>query len=265
VALLLTYLKFSNNMLTKRIIPCLDIKDGRTVKGTNFVDLRDAGDPVELGALYAKQGADELVFLDITATVEKRKTLRELVNRIAHHVNIPFTVGGGISSVEDVSALLQNGADKISVNTAAFKNPQLINDLAKEFGSQCVVLAIDTKKEEDGEWYVYLNGGRTKTDKKCVDWAREAVDLGVGEILLTSMNHDGTKQGFALDITRTLATQLPVPVIASGGGGTMEHFTDVFENAYADAALAASIFHFKEIAIPDLKSYLKGKNINVRI
>lgn len=252
-------------MLTKRIIPCLDIKDGRTVKGTNFVDLRDAGDPVELGALYAKQGADELVFLDITATVEKRKTLRELVNRIAHHVNIPFTVGGGISSVEDVSALLQNGADKISVNTAAFKNPQLINDLAKEFGSQCVVLAIDTKKEEDGEWYVYLNGGRTKTDKKCVDWAREAVDLGVGEILLTSMNHDGTKQGFALDITRTLATQLPVPVIASGGGGTMEHFTDVFENAYADAALAASIFHFKEIAIPDLKSYLKGKNINVRI
>ncbi|MDH7461241.1 imidazole glycerol phosphate synthase subunit HisF [Chitinophagaceae bacterium 26-R-25] len=252
-------------MLTKRIIPCLDIKDGRTVKGTNFVDLRDAGDPVELGALYAKQGADELVFLDITATVEKRKTLRELVNRIAHHVNIPFTVGGGISSLEDVSALLQNGADKISVNTAAFKNPQLINDLAKEFGSQCVVLAIDTKKEEDGEWYVYLNGGRTKTDKKCVDWAKEAVDLGAGEILLTSMNHDGTKQGFALDITRTLATQLPVPVIASGGGGTMAHFTDVFENAYADAALAASIFHFKEIAIPDLKSYLKEMNINVRI
>lgn len=252
-------------MLTKRIIPCLDIKDGRTVKGTNFVDLRDAGDPVELGALYAKEGADELVFLDITATVEKRKTLRELVNRIAHHVNIPFTVGGGISSVEDVSALLQNGADKISVNTAAFKKPQLINELAKEFGSQCVVLAIDTKKEEDGEWYVYLNGGRTKTEKKCVDWAKEAVDLGAGEILLTSMNHDGTKQGFALDITRTLATQLPVPVIASGGGGTMEHFTDVFENAYADAALAASIFHFKEIAIPDLKSYLKEKNINVRL
>jgi cyclase len=252
-------------MLTKRIIPCLDIKDGRTVKGTNFVDLRDAGDPVELGALYAKEGADELVFLDITATVEKRKTLRELVNRIAHHVNIPFTVGGGISSVEDVSALLQNGADKISVNTAAFKNPQLINDLAKEFGSQCVVLAIDTKKEEDGEWYVYLNGGRTKTDKKCVDWAKEAVGLGAGEILLTSMNHDGTKQGFALDITRTLATQLPVPVIASGGGGTMVHFTDVFENAYADAALAASIFHFKEIAIPDLKSYLKQQKINVRL
>lgn len=251
-------------MLCKRIIPCLDIKDGRTVKGTNFVNLRDAGDPVELGALYAQQGADELVFLDITATVEKRKTLRELVNRIAHHINIPFTVGGGISSVEDVSALLQNGADKISVNTAAFKNPQLINDLSKEFGSQCVVLAIDTRKEEDGEWYVYLNGGRTKTEARCFDWAKQAVDLGAGEILLTSMNHDGTKAGFALDITRTLATQLPVPVIASGGGGTMEHFVDVFEQAQADAALAASIFHFKEIAIPDLKGYLQGKNINIR-
>src|SRR6478752_2547850 len=208
-------------MLAKRIIPCLDIKDGRTVKGVNFESLRDAGDPVELGALYAQQGADELVFLDITATVEKRKTLRELVNRIAHHVNIPFTVGGGISSVEDVSALLQNGADKISVNTAAFKNPQLINDLAKEFGSQCVVLAIDTKLEADGEWYVYLNGGRTKTNVRCIDWARKAVDLGAGEILLTSMNHDGTKSGFALSITKDLATSLPVPVIASGGGGTM--------------------------------------------
>jgi cyclase len=252
-------------MLTKRIIPCLDIKDGRTVKGTNFVNLRDAGDPVELGALYAQEGADELVFLDITATVEKRKTLSELVNKIAHHINIPFTVGGGISSVEDVSILLQNGADKISVNTAAFKNPQLINELAKEFGSQCVVLAIDTKKEEDNEWYVYLNGGRIKTETKCVDWAKQAVDLGAGEILLTSMNHDGTKQGFALDITRTLSTQLPVPVIASGGGGTMQHFVDVFEKANADAALAASIFHFKEIAIPDLKNYLSEKNITVRI
>ncbi len=251
-------------MLTKRIIPCLDIKDGRTVKGTNFVDLRDAGDPVELGALYAKQGADELVFLDITATVEKRKTLSELVNRIAHHVNIPFTVGGGISSVEDVSVLLQNGADKISVNTAAFKDPKLVRDLANEFGSQCVVLAIDTKKEEDGEWYVYLNGGRTKTEKKCVDWAIEAVELGAGEILLTSMNHDGTKQGFALDITRTLATRLPVPVIASGGGGTMTHFADVFQKANADAALAASIFHFKEIGIPELKDYLKNEGVNVR-
>lgn len=252
-------------MLSKRIIPCLDIKDGRTVKGTNFVNLRDAGDPVELGALYAKQGADELVFLDITATVEKRKTLSELANRIAHHINIPFTVGGGISSVEDVNVLLQNGADKISVNTAAFKNPQLINELAKEFGSQCVVLAIDTRKEDDGEWYVYLNGGRTKTEMKCVDWAKQAVELGAGEILLTSMNHDGTKQGFALDITRTLSTLLPVPVIASGGGGTMEHFVAVFNEGKADAALAASIFHFKEISIPDLKAHLKEKEIAVRL
>ena len=251
--------------LCKRIIPCLDIKDGRTVKGTNFVDLRDAGDPVELGALYAQQGADELVFLDITATVEKRKTLSELVNKISHHINIPFTVGGGISSVEDVSVLLQNGADKISVNTAAFKKPELIRELEKDFGSQCVVLAIDTKKEEDGEWYVYLNGGRTKTETRCIDWAKQAVDLGAGEILLTSMNHDGTKQGFALDITHTLSTTLPVPVIASGGGGTMQHFVDVFENAKADAALAASIFHFKEIGIPELKKFLQNQNINVRL
>lgn len=251
-------------MLTKRIIPCLDIKDGRTVKGTNFVNLRDAGDPVELGALYAQQGADELVFLDITATNERRKTLRELVNRIAHHINIPFTVGGGISSVEDVQLLLQNGADKISVNTAAFKDPGLINELSKEFGSQCVVLAIDTRQEEDGEWYVYLNGGRVKTETKCFDWARQAVDLGAGEILLTSMNHDGTKQGFALDITRRLAEALPVPVIASGGGGTMQHFVDVFGAGQADAALAASIFHFKEISIPELKGYLQDQQIAIR-
>ncbi len=252
-------------MLTKRIIPCLDIKDGRTVKGTNFVNLRDAGDPVELGALYAQQGADELVFLDITATVEKRKTLSELANRISHHINIPFTVGGGISSVQDVSVLLQNGADKISVNTAAFKRPELIAELAKEFGSQCVVLAIDTRKEEDGEWYVYLNGGRTKTDTRCMDWAKQAIDLGAGEVLLTSMNHDGTRQGFALDITKTLSAQLPVPVIASGGGGTMEHFVTVFQEGKADAALAASIFHFKEINIPDLKQYLSSKAIEVRL
>ena len=252
-------------MLTKRIIPCLDIKDGRTVKGTNFVNLRDAGDPVELGALYAQQGADELVFLDITATVEKRKTLSELVNKIAHHINIPFTVGGGISSVEDVNLLLQNGADKISVNTSAFKRPGLLNELAKEFGSQCIVLAIDTRQEEDGEWYVYLNGGRTKTDSKCVDWAREGVRRGAGEILLTSMNHDGTKQGFAIEITRKLAGELPVPVIASGGGGSLSHFVDVFENAHADAALAASIFHFKEISIPELKDYLYKRNVAVRI
>lgn len=250
--------------LTKRIIPCLDIKDGRTVKGINFENIRDAGDPVELGALYAKQGADELVFLDITATVEKRKTLSELVNRIAHKINIPFTVGGGISTIEDVSVLLQNGADKISVNTAAFKNPQLLNQLSKAFGSQCVVLAIDTKQEEDGQWYVYLNGGRTKTETKCFHWAKEAVDRGAGEILLTSMNNDGTKKGFALDITEKLSVNLPVPVIASGGGGTMEHFVDVFEQGKADAALAASIFHFKEISIPELKGYLKNNGIVVR-
>lgn len=251
-------------MLTKRIIPCLDIKDGRTVKGTNFVDLRDAGDPVELGRLYAEQGADELVFLDITATVEKRKTLVDLVNRISHQINIPFTVGGGISSVEDVRVLLQHGADKISVNTAAFKRPELIRELEREFGSQCVVLAIDTRQEADGEWWVYLNGGRTKTDTRCIDWAIRGVELGAGEILLTSMNHDGTKQGFALDITRELSGRLPVPVIASGGGGNMQHFVDVFEQAHADAALAASIFHFKEVGIPELKDYLSEKGVPVR-
>jgi imidazole glycerol-phosphate synthase subunit HisF len=252
-------------MLTKRIIPCLDIKDGRTVKGTNFVDLRDAGDPVELGALYAQQGADELVFLDITATVEKRKTLSELVKNIARHVNIPFTVGGGVKSVEDLDVLLNSGADKVSVNTAAFNNPALIEAIAKAAGSQCCVLAIDTKKEEDGEWYVYLNGGRTKTDVKCFDWAKHAVELGAGEILLTSMNNDGTKKGFALDITKLLSVSMPVPVIASGGAGTMQHFAEVFEEAYADAALAASIFHFKEIEIADLKQYLKSRNVAVRV
>lgn len=252
-------------MLTKRIIPCLDIKDGRTVKGVNFVDLRDAGDPVELGALYAREGADELVFLDISATIEKRKTLADLVNKISHHINIPFTVGGGINSVEDVQILLQHGADKISVNSAAFKRPELINELAKEFGSQCVVLAIDTRKEDDGEWYVYLNGGRLKTPMRCIDWAKQAVDLGAGEILLTSMNHDGTKMGFAKDITGILSRSLGIPVIASGGGGKPEHFAEIFEEAGADAALAASIFHFKEITIPDLKRYLQNKKIPVRI
>ncbi|MBP1650776.1 MAG: imidazoleglycerol phosphate synthase, cyclase subunit [Bacteroidetes bacterium] len=250
-------------MLTKRIIPCLDIKDGRTVKGVNFENIRDAGDPIELGALYAQQGADELVFLDITATNERRKTLSELVRSIARHVNIPFTVGGGISSVEDVSVLLQNGADKISVNTSAFRRPELVDELAREFGSQCVVLAIDTRFE-DGDWYVYLNGGRVKTDVKCYDWAKEAVSRGAGEILLTSMNNDGTKQGFALDITGKLSQNLNVPIIASGGAGTMEHFTDVFEIAQADAALAASIFHYKEIEIPALKTYLYQKGVNIR-
>ncbi|MFN4006018.1 MAG: imidazole glycerol phosphate synthase subunit HisF [Chitinophagaceae bacterium] len=251
--------------LTKRIIPCLDIKDGRTVKGVNFEAIRDAGDPVQLGALYAQQGADELVFLDITATVEKRKTLSDLVLAIARYINIPFTVGGGITSINDVSILLNNGADKVSINSAAFRNPTLISDLANAFGSQCVVLAIDTKQEADGNWYVYLNGGRVKTNTLCFDWAKQAVERGAGEILLTSMNNDGTKQGFALDITAQLAATLPVPIIASGGGGTMQHFTDVFTIGKADAALAASIFHFGEIAIPELKQYLQAQQISVRL
>jgi imidazole glycerol-phosphate synthase subunit HisF len=252
-------------MLTKRIIPCLDIQNGRTVKGTNFIDLRDAGDPVELGARYASEGADELVFLDITATNEKRKTMSELARRIAGHINIPFTVGGGISSVEDVSLLLENGADKISVNTAAYKNPELISELAKAFGSQCVVLAIDAKKGADGEYYVYLNGGRIATDFRCLDWARKGVEMGAGEILLTSMDHDGTKKGFAVHLTRLLAENLPVPVIASGGGGKPEQFLEIFREGKADAALAASIFHFREIPIPSLKEYLKNEGINIRI
>ena len=251
-------------MLAKRIIPCLDIKNGKTVKGINFENITDVGDPVELGALYAKMGADELVFLDITATNEKRKTLSELVTRIAKHINIPFTVGGGISSIEDVSVLLACGADKISVNTSAVLNPGLIRDLASQFGSQCVVLAIDTKCI-DGEWFVFLNGGRVATEIKTVVWAKQAVALGVGEILLTSMNNDGTKDGFALDITRAVSEAVNVPVIASGGAGTMEHFVDVFAQGKADAALAASIFHYKEIGIPDLKAYLRGNGVEVRI
>ena len=251
-------------MLAKRIIPCLDIKDGRTVKGINFENIKDAGDPVELAIEYSKQGADELVFLDITATHENRKTLSELVTRIAKHINIPFTVGGGISTIEDVSVLLNAGADKISVNTSAVKNPQLIKDLANQFGSQCVVLAIDTKFEDD-EWFVYLNGGRVKTQLKTIDWAKQAVALGAGEILLTSMNNDGTKNGFAVNITKQISEAVNVPVIASGGAGTMQHFKDVFENGKADAALAASVFHFKEIAIPELKTYLKSNNIEIRL
>lgn len=251
-------------MLAKRIIPCLDIKNGRTVKGVNFEQIRDAGDPVELATIYAKEGADELVFLDISATNEKRKTLSALVNQIAHHINIPFTVGGGIASIEDVQILLNSGADKISINTSAFKNPLLIDQLALEFGTQCVVLAIDTKKEADGNWYVYLNGGTVKTNINCLDWAKEAVNRGAGEILLTSMNNDGTKQGFALDITEQLSTQLSVPVIASGGAGSMQDFADVFNIAKADAALAASIFHFKEIGVPALKQFLLNKGISIR-
>lgn len=252
-------------MLAKRIIPCLDIKNGRTVKGINFENIKDAGDPVAQAIYYSHQGADELVFLDITATVEKRKTLVPLVKDIAAHINIPFTVGGGITNVPDAYELLRNGADKVSVNTAAFKEPGLIKDMAIEFGNQCVVLAIDTKKEEDGNWYVYLNGGRTKTDALAYDWALKAIDLGAGEILLTSMNHDGTKNGFAHDITSMFSDSLPVPIIASGGAGHPDHFFEVFHQANADAALAASVFHYREIEIPFLKKFLQAKNINVRI
>lgn len=251
-------------MLAKRIIPCLDVKDGKTVKGINFLNIKDVGDPVELGALYAEMGADELVFLDITATNEKRKTFAELVNRIAKHVNIPFTVGGGISDVNDVSVLLSSGADKVSVNTAAVRNPKLISEMASQFGSQCVVLAIDTKFINN-DWYVFLNGGRIPTDIKTTNWAKQAVELGAGEILLTSMNHDGTKNGFAIDITRTISELVNVPIIASGGAGTMQHFCEVFQEGKADAALAASIFHYKEIEIAQLKSYLKNCDIEVRL
>lgn len=250
-------------MLAKRIIPCLDVKDGRTVKGTNFVDLRDAGDPVSLAKIYADQGADELVFLDITATHEKRKTLSALVDKVAHQINIPFTVGGGISSIEDVRVLLDCGADKISINTAAYKQPGLIEEMAMSFGSQCVVVAIDIKQHDDGEWYVYLNGGRLSTTSKAIDWAINAVEKGAGEILLTSMDHDGTKAGFALDITRQISSLVSVPVIASGGGGLPIHFYDVL-NGCADAALAASVFHFGEISIPMLKEYLRGQSIPIR-
>jgi len=250
-------------MLTKRIIPCLDIKDGRTVKGINFINLRDAGDAVELGKAYAEQGADELVFLDITATVEKRKTLSDLVKRIAQNLNIPFTVGGGINSIGDVAVLLDSGADKISINTAAVKRPELITELAKGFGSQFVVLAVDTRFDGK-DWLVYLNGGRTATDIKTLDWVKEAQERGAGEILLTSMNHDGTKNGFALDLTAKVSEMLKIPIIASGGAGNSEHFAEIFIQGKADAALAASIFHFGEVLIPDLKFFLKNKNIAIR-
>lgn len=251
-------------MLTKRIIPCLDIKDGRTVKGVNFEQLRDAGDPVELARLYAEQGADELVFLDITATVEKRKTLVELVRNVAAEINIPFTVGGGISTLEDVSALLNAGADKISVNSSAVKDPGLVDKLALEFGSQCVVAAIDSR-EIDGEHVVHTHGGRTPVDYRTLPWAREVQERGAGEILLTSMDADGTKAGFALALTASVSENLSIPVIASGGAGTMAHFADVFGEGKADAALAASIFHYKEIGIPDLKAYLRDRGIATRI
>jgi len=251
-------------MLTKRIIPCLDIKDGRTVKGVNFLELRDAGDPVELGSIYAQEGADELVFLDITATVEKRKTLVELVTKIAKTINIPFTVGGGISTVDDVKALLNAGADKISINSSAVKNPSIVNEMAREFGSQCIVVAIDTK-DMDGVDLVHTHGGRRPTTLVTQRWAQEVCDRGAGEILLTSMDHDGVKSGFANGITSELSSMLSIPIIASGGAGTMAHFKDVFTVGKADAALAASIFHFKEIPIPNLKKYLDGEGVAVRL
>ncbi|WP_372767895.1 imidazole glycerol phosphate synthase subunit HisF [Lutibacter sp.] len=251
-------------MLTKRIIPCLDIKNGRTVKGVNFVDLRDAGDPVELAEIYANNGADELVFLDITATEQRRKTLAELVMHVSEKVNIPFTVGGGISSVEDVEILLNSGADKVSINSSVVKNPQLINDLAARFGSQCIVVAIDAK-QIDGEWLVHLVGGKVPTTIKLFDWAKEVARRGAGEILFTSMDHDGTKNGFANEALAYLSELVNIPIIASGGAGNMQHFTDAFIKGKADAALAASVFHFKEIEIIDLKKELKRNNIPVRL
>jgi imidazole glycerol-phosphate synthase subunit HisF len=251
-------------MLTKRIIPCLDIKEGRTVKGTNFVDLRDAGDPVELATIYAKEGADELVFLDITATVDNRKTLAELVKKVAHAINIPFCVGGGIGSISDVAILLNAGADKVSINSAAVHNPQLVDELAKEFGSQCIVVAIDTRYVGNTN-IVHTHGGRKATVLNTISWAKEIENRGAGEILLTSMDTDGTKNGFALELTAEISGTANIPVIASGGAGNMDHFFDVFTIGKADAALAASIFHFKEIPIPELKNYLKNRGIHMRI
>ena len=251
-------------MLTKRIIPCLDIKNGRTVKGVNFVDLKDAGDPVELAKKYAETGADELVFLDISATEERRATLIDLVRKIAAAINIPFTVGGGISSVVDVDVLLRNGADKISINSSAVKNPDLINEIAAKYGSQCVVVAIDAKQIE-GDWVVHFVGGKVPTDLNLFDWAKEVEQRGAGEILFTSMNNDGTKNGFANEALAKLSKIVNIPIIASGGAGTMEHFAETFINGKADAALAASVFHYQEIEIPELKQFLKNKNIAIRL
>lgn len=250
-------------MLKKRIIPCLDIKDGRTVKGINFVGIKDAGDPIELAKKYVKQGADELVFLDITATIENRSTLIELVKRIAKEINIPFTVGGGINSVDDVAKLIEAGADKVSVNSSAVKRPELITEIANQFGSQCVVVAIDTKFE-DSEWKVFIHGGRSITPLKTVEWAKKIEQLGAGEILLTSMNNDGTKAGFASDITNKVSSSVNIPVIASGGAGSKEHFKTVFQQTKATGGLAASIFHYGEIPIPELKNYLKEQKIAIR-
>ena len=251
-------------MLTKRIIPCLDIKNGRTVKGVNFDDLKDAGDPVELAKKYTETGADELVFLDISATEEHRATLIDLVRKVAACTNIPFTVGGGISSVEDVDALLKNGADKVSINSAVVKNPDLINELAAKFGRQCVVVAIDAKKI-DNRWLVHLVGGKVVTELDLFDWAKEVEQRGAGEILFTSMDHDGTKNGFANEVLAKLSQTVNIPIIASGGAGSMNHFADAFTDGKVDAALAASVFHFQEIAIPELKRFLVQKNIDVRV
>ena len=251
-------------MLTKRIIPCLDIKDGRTVKGVNFVNLRDAGDPVELARQYAKQNADELVFLDIYATEQKRKTLADLVRKVAQAIDIPFTVGGGISSVEDVAILLQNGADKVSINSAVVKRPELINELAAQFGSQCIVVAMDAK-QIDKQWKVHLVGGKIPTEIDLFDWAKEVADRGAGEILFTSIDHDGTKAGFANEALARISEEVNIPIIASGGAGNTKHFIDTFTKGKADAALAASIVHFGELAVPYLKQELKQQQIAVRI
>ncbi|SMB99794.1 imidazoleglycerol phosphate synthase, cyclase subunit [Hymenobacter roseosalivarius DSM 11622] len=252
-------------MLTKRIIPCLDVKDGRTVKGVRFEGLRDAGDPVALAARYAREGADELVFLDITATNQKRATLVALVRDVARELDIPFTVGGGIGTVADVEALLMNGADKVSINSAALHRPELIDELARRFGSQCIVVAADARFHEPEGWQIYTRAGTHNTGRDAVQWCREAAERGAGEILLTSMSNDGTKDGFALDITGAVSRAVSVPVVASGGAGSKQHFTDVFQNAHADAGLAASIFHFGEIGIRELKEHLRQDGIPVRL
>ena len=251
-------------MLAKRIIPCLDVKNGETVKGTNFVNLRSAGDPEELGKMYSDQGADELVYLDITASHEGRKTFTDMVTRVAQEINIPFTVGGGINALEDVERMLAAGADKVSVNSAALRRPELIDEIVKHFGSQVCVCAIDARNDEDG-WHCYVNGGRIRVERTLLDWAKEVSDRGAGEILFTSMDHDGVKQGFANEALAMLSEQLPIPIIASGGAGKREHFLDVFTQGKADAALAASVFHFGEIPVPELKQWLRQQGVNVRI
>ena len=253
-------------MFTKRIIPCLDVKNGRVVKGVNFVDLKDAGDPVEIAKAYDKAGADEVVFLDITASSDQRGTVVDMVRKVAANVFIPFTVGGGIRTVDDFKMLLREGADKISINSSAINNPQLIRDAAQKFGSQCVVVAIDAKKRADGSgWNIYKNGGRIDVGIDAVEWAKKAESLGAGEILLTSMDCDGTKAGYDIELTRTIAESVGIPVIASGGAGTLEHFYDALTEGKADAALAASLFHYKELEIPEVKEYLAGRNVPVRL